>query len=142
MNKYSNFFFKELILFLIGGNSYCSIEILWRGHSHWSMFILGATCFIYAGLQNERTEWNYPLWKQILKVELFVLVGEFCTGCIVNILLGWYIWDYSTLPFNILGQVCLPYAILWIPLCAFAIIADDYIRYWFFNEEKPHYNFF
>lgn len=142
MNKYSNFFFKEFVLFLIGGNLYYSIEILWRGYSHWSMFILGGLCFIYAGLQNEYIEWNYSFWKQILKVELFVLIGEFVTGCIVNILLGWNIWDYSTLPFNILGQVCLSYAVLWIPLCAIAIILDDYIRYWFFHEEKPHYKFF
>lgn len=142
MNKYSNFFFKEFVLLLIGGNLYYLIEILWRGYSHWSMFILGGLCFIYAGLQNEYTEWNYPFWKQLLKVEFFVLIGEFVTGCVVNILLRWNIWDYSTLPFNILGQVCLPYAVLWIPLCALAIVVDDYIRYWFFHEEKPHYKFF
>ena len=142
MNKYTLFFLKELILYLIGGTLYYSIEILWRGYSHWSMYILGGLCFLYAGLQNEYIVWDYPFWKQIGRVEAFVLCAEFITGCVVNIILGWNIWDYSSLPFNILGQVCLPYAILWIPLCAIAIIFDDYIRYIFFHEEKPHYKFY
>lgn len=80
-----------------------------------------------------------PLWKQIGIGEIVVLALEFITGCIVNIWLGWNIWDYSSLPFNILGQICLPFAILWIPLILVVIVLDDYLRYWWFDEEKPHY---
>lgn len=142
VNKYATFTIKELFLFLIGGFLYYSIEILWRGFSHWSMFILGGLCFIYAGLQNEYETWDYPFYKQLGKVESFVLCAEFFTGCVVNILLKWDIWDYSSLPLNVLGQVCIPYAILWIPLCSIAIILDDYIRWIFFHEEQPRYKFF
>jgi len=38
---------------------------------------------------------------------------EFSVGCIVNLLLGWDVWDYSSLPFNIMGQVCLLYSVMW-----------------------------
>lgn len=131
---------KLLFLFLIGGSAYYLIEVLYRGYSHYSMFILGGICFVFAGLQNEYIEWEYPFWKQVLRTEAFVLIGEFITGCIVNLWLGMNVWDYSNMPFNLLGQVSLLYAILFIPLCALAIILDDYIRYWFFREEKPHYN--
>ena len=43
----------ELLLFLIGGLVYAWIEILWRGYTHWSMFVLGGICFIIMGLLNE-----------------------------------------------------------------------------------------
>ena len=140
MNK--NYLFKYFILFLIGGFLYYTIEILWRGHSHWTMFILGGICFIFAGIQNEYTSWEEPFWKQVIKVDGFVLIAEFITGCILNLWLGLNIWDYSNLKFNILGQSSLLFAVLFLPLCLIAIILDDYIRYWFFKEEKPRYKLF
>lgn len=130
---------KYSFLFSIGGALYYVGEILFRGRSHWSMFILGGLCFLYAGIQNQFTDWKKPLVLQIIQVELFVLAGEFITGCIVNLWLGWNIWNYSNLPCNLMGQICLPFALLFLPLCLLAIILDDYIRYWFFQEDKPHY---
>lgn len=50
MKKIFQLLIKYLILFLIGGFVYISIELLWRGHTHWSMFILGGVCFILLGL--------------------------------------------------------------------------------------------
>ncbi len=135
-------FIKGLILFLIGGFIYYMVEVAWRGWSHWTMFILGGICFLFAGGLNERISWEMPLWKQVLIADGFVLIGEFITGCIVNLWLGWNVWDYSDLPFNLLGQSCPQFAILFLPLCLIAIILDDYVRYWFFGEEKPHYKLF
>ena len=40
-------------------------------------------------------------------------VLEFITGCIVNLRFGLGVWDYSSVPFNLLGQVCLPFSIGW-----------------------------
>ncbi len=117
---------KYLVLFLLGGYTYYGIEILWRGYSHYSMIICGGICFIYAGLQNEQVEWDYPFWKQVLRVEAFILSAEFITGCIVNLWLGLDVWDYSGLPGNILGQTCPQFALLFLPLSAIAIIVDKY----------------
>lgn len=133
---------KPLILFIIGGLTYILIELAWRGRSHWTMFLLGGVCFLYAGAQNEYIAWEYPLWKQILRVDIFVVLAEFLTGCIVNLWLGWNVWDYGKEPLNLLGQICPKFALLWIPLCAMAIIFDDYLRYWLFDEEKPRYRLF
>lgn len=121
---------------------YYIVELLFRGYSHWSMFILGGMCFYYAGIQNEYVSWNYPLWKQLIKVESFVLISEFITGCIVNLWLGWNVWDYSNLAGNILGQTSWQFALLFLPLCLVAIILDDYLRYWLFKEEKPYYKLY
>ena len=43
------------------------------------------------------------------------------------------------MPFNLLGQICLPFAVAWLALAAVAIVLDDYLRYWLFGEEKPRY---
>lgn len=130
---------KYLVLFLIGGIIYYTIENLWRGYSHWTMAILGGLCFICMGIWNEVWSWEIPLWKQMLLGGFTTTLLEFITGCIVNLWLGWIVWDYSSLSLNILGQVCIPFTIIWCGLSLFGIILDDYIRYFLFGEEKPRY---
>ena len=98
----------EAFLFLIGGALYYIIEVLWRGYSHWSMFILGGICFVIMGLLNEfKFSWKDSLIKQSIISACLITVFEFITGCIVNLWLGWHVWDYSELPCNLLGQICL-----------------------------------
>lgn len=141
----------EVILFLIGGRLYTWIELLWRGRTHWTMFILGGLCFIIMGLLNEyKFKWNQSLIIQSLTSACIITVLEFITGCIVNLWLEWYVWDYSELPFNLYGQICLYYFLLWIPLSTIGIILDDWIRYLVYKilyrffpkmeiRERPHY---
>ena len=86
---------------------------------------------------NEFFTYEIPLWKQCLIGSIVVTTLEFITGCIVNLWLGWNVWHYEH--FDILGQICLPFSILWLFLSAVAIIVDDWLRYWWFGEEKPHY---
>ena len=38
---------------------------------------------------------------------------------------------------NVLGQICLPYSLLWILVAVAAIILDDWLRYLIFAEERP-----
>ena len=130
---------KYLILGIIGGFTYVLIELLYRGHSHWSMFLVSTFAFISIGLINEFIRWDMELWKQMLIGSGIVTILEFISGYILNIKLGWHIWDYSNVPFNILGQICLPFSIVWFFISLIAIVADDYLRYWLFDEEKPHY---
>ena len=141
----------EAFLFFIGGKLYTLIEILWRGFTHWTMFILGGGCFVIMGLLNEyRFSWKDSLLKQSVISAVIITIFEFITGCIVNLWLGWAVWDYSNLPFNLLGQICLYYFLLWIPLSAVGIVLDDWIRYGLYlalhryfprmqKREKPHY---
>lgn len=130
---------KRLILFGLGGITYFIIEILWRGYSHLSMFILGGVCFVLIGLINEYYSWELPLWNQMLFATIIITTLEFIFGVILNILLGLSIWDYSNLRFNVLGQISLGYSALWFLLSLPAIVLDDWLRYWLFNEEKPRY---
>lgn len=145
----------EAILFFIGGRLYTWIEILWRGWTHYSMFILGGAGFVVLGLLNEhKIPWHWCLLRQSIVGACIITVLEFFTGCVVNLWLGLGIWDYSDLPFNLYGQICLYYFLLWIPLSMAGIVLDDWIRYivylyvrkwspWrpIMKRERPHYKF-
>ena len=133
---------KYLLLGTIGSIIYMSLEILWRGYTHWTMGVLGGICFICLGLINELLSWETPLVLQMLIGSTIITILEFITGCIVNLWLGWNIWDYSNLPLNLLGQICLPFSILWYFVSAIGIVIDDYIRYIYFDEERPRYKLF
>lgn len=130
---------KAAFLFVVGGLVYILIELIWRGHTHISMFILGGICFVAIGFINEVFPWSLGLIWQSMIGAVIVTVLEFITGVIVNIWLGLNVWDYSNMPFNLLGQICLPFAFAWVALSAIAIVFDDYLRYWMFGEEKPRY---
>lgn len=130
---------KPFILIVIGGLVYTSIEMLYRGRSHWTMFLVGGLAFYLIGCINEYIQWDMPLYKQMSIGMLIITCLEFITGFIVNIILKWNVWDYSNVPFNVLGQICLPFCIIWYFLSLIGIILDDYIRYWLFGEEKPKY---
>lgn len=103
------------------------------------MLVLAGFLFIVIGRLNEKWEWDSSFLLQVGIATVIATIAEFLTGCIVNLWLKWDIWDYSNVPFNLLGQICLPYTVLWIFLSAFAIVIDDVIRWKFFDEEKPHY---
>ncbi len=130
---------RPLILIGIGGLLYVLVELAFRGRSHWTMFYVGGLCFWLIGLINEVLPWEMPLWKQCIIGAVIVTAIEFLAGCIINLWLGWDVWDYSNMPFNVLGQICLPFSLLWILLSAVAIVLDDHLRYWMYGEEKPHY---
>lgn len=130
---------EYLILIITGGSIYYAIELLWRGHSHWTMFILGGICFTSVGLLNEIFSWNMYIELQAISGGLIITILEFITGIIVNIIFKLNVWDYSNLPMNILGQICLPFTLLWIVLSMVIIFIDDRLRYKLFNEDKPYY---
>lgn len=103
------------------------------------MFLLGGICFVAIGSLNEIMPWEMPALYQAFVGACIVTVLEFLTGCIVNLWLGWDVWDYSSIPGNILGQICPLFFGLWLPVVSVAIVLDDWLRYWWFGEERPHY---
>lgn len=137
-----NRFLKYTLLFFIGGFAYGGIEILFRGFSHISMLIAGGICFILIGLLNEVFPWDMALISQMFISAGIVTVVEFVIGWVVNIWLGLNVWDYSTLPYNFMGQICLLFINIWFFLSLFAILLDDYLRYYILKEEKPRYKIF
>nr|DAL78897.1 MAG TPA: Putative ABC-transporter type IV [Caudoviricetes sp.] len=130
---------KLCVLALIGGITYMLIELVWRGYSHISMFILGSICFLLLGGINEFLPWELGFVWQMLIGAGIVTILELIFGIVVNVWLELEVWDYSNLPFNFMGQICLPFSFAWTLLSGVAIVVDDYLRYLLFGEEKPHY---
>lgn len=130
---------KHVILFAIGGMAYFFLEVLVRGYSHYTMFLCGGACFLCCGLLNENVKIKMSFVSQMVLSSLIITALEFTTGLIVNVWLKMDIWDYSHLPYNFMGQICLFYSFLWFLVSSVAIVMDDYLRYKLFQEEKPHY---
>lgn len=131
---------KELLLALCGGCLYSLLELIWRGYSHWTMAVLGGVCFGLIGLLNEASARQAPLfWQALIGSACIITPLEFLTGCVVNLWLGWGVWDYTALPLNLMGQVCLPFALLWVPVAMAAVLLDDWLRWQFFGEKPPRY---
>ena len=80
---------KTAILFVFGGLVYFGLEVLFRGHSHWTMFVLGGFLFLILGELNEGLlEWDTPLiWQGVLGSAI-VTGAELVTGMILNVWLG------------------------------------------------------
>ena len=67
---------------------------------------------------------------------------EFAVGIVVNVWFGWDVWNYSRQIGNVMGQICLPYSVLWMFLSLIIIFVDDGIRHFLFGEELPEYRLF
>lgn len=107
-------FKKAFCMFGIGGAVYVGLELLWRGHSHISMFFAGGTCSaaIFSGCRRRPLKTAKWFFKCLFGSAVITAV-EFCTGAVMNLWLRKNVWDYSALPFNLLGQICLPFSALW-----------------------------
>lgn len=127
-NSFARELLRSLVIFLAGGFIYGAVEILYRGHTHPSMFVLGGICLLWVGGLNSFFRRTPPLWVQLLLGGVFITLAEFACGLVYNVWLGMRVWDYSKLPLNIMGQVCPMFFFAWVLLSFPAIIVEDVIR--------------
>ena len=84
----------------------------------WGVFALllllcGGICFTLMYLVSGS---ELSLVKKWLLSTCIITTVEFVAGCIVNLRLHWQVWDYSSLPFNLLGQICPRFILMWFAL--------------------------
>ena len=103
---------ENSVLFSFGGLTYGIIEILWRRYTHWSMIITGGVCFLLLFRIFNKAQ-RLTLRKKCLIGSAVITSIEFVVGVVVNIILKMDVWDYSSMPFNLWGQVCPLYSLLW-----------------------------
>ena len=112
-------FWKACVLFYFGGGAYMTLEFLWRGRSHGSMFLLGGICFLLIGKLSQLLR-RVPVAIQLLLFSAMITFLELLAGLLVN--RKYAVWDYRTSPCNFLGQICLPFSLLWIPASLGALV--------------------
>ena len=109
---------KKTLLFTIGGWGYVGLELLWRGRSHGSMFLLGGLCFLLVGAGASKFSKIPVPVRPILGAG--VITGlELITGFLVN--RDHAVWDYRDQLFQLGGQVCLAFSLLWVPVSLIAM---------------------
>ena len=102
----------RMLVFLTGCFVYSLLEIASRGFTHWTMTLTGGLILTILYEMHVRLT-GTPLWQKCLIGSVIITSVEFTVGVIVNIILRWNVWDYSDMPFNVLGQICLPFTVLW-----------------------------
>ncbi len=132
------FLCKGFTIFLTGGMLYYFGEIAVRHYSHYSMILCGGMATLLCGGLNQVFS-KMGIFMQMILSAVIISELEFITGYIFNIRMGCMVWDYSDMPFNIMGQICLPYSLLWMVLALAIIYVDDNIRCNIFGEERPVY---
>lgn len=109
---------KYALRFYVGGAAYLVLELLFRGRSYGSMFLAGGVCFLLIGHLGA-VEPRLPLLPRALVGSGIVTMVELAAGMLVN--RGYEVWDYRDMPLNFMGQICAPFALLWIPVSLLAI---------------------
>ena len=104
---------EYILVYMTGAVLYGLLELGWRGWTHWAMLLCGGACFLLMYLIALTA---LPLWRKCVLSTVATVTLEFYTGCLVNLYLGWQIWDYSALPWNLLGQICPQFLLLWLAL--------------------------
>ena len=107
--------YRYSLIYAVGGAGYGALEIAFRGRTHWSMLIAGgaALTVLYTIAVNSRR----PMWQKCMIGGAVITGIEFVTGLIVNVALGWNVWNYADIPLNLMGQICPRFTLLWCLLC-------------------------
>ena len=81
------------------------------------MFLAGGTCLLLIG-HLEEAEPKLPFPLRCLAGAGIITMVELGAGLVFN--RGYTVWDYRKLPMNFMGQICLPFCLLWVPISALA----------------------
>ncbi len=107
-------------VFLFGMAAYPALEIFWRGYTHITMAFAGGICMTAVYLIALKPPAPNPFTAAAFGCAA-ITVTELLFGIVFNLCAGMAVWDYSSRPCNLLGQICLEYTALWYVLCLFLI---------------------
>lgn len=127
--------FENLTVFLMGAVVYFGTEFVYRGYSHITMFFAGGICFFLIYVCEKHIVKMKLLYRCVLYAFMITAV-EFVFGLVFNVWLGLNVWDYSEEPFNILGQVCPGFVLIWMALSLPAVWLSGKVRRFFIKMSK------
>ena len=138
---------KNSILFIIGFSLFMSIECIFHflhgeiAYSWITSGFMGGICLILVDQINDRWfGWDTQLIIQAIIGGIICTSIEFIVGTFDRVVLHLNMWDYSFIPFNYKGIICLPFSIAWCVLSILAIFIGDAVRYYIFGEPpRPYY---
>jgi len=147
MQRFMRSLLRSMVLWVYGGALYYLAEVIYKtlvGHQaeiSWTMLVLGSIISIALDRCNEHLPWKMSLLLQAILGGLGITAAELVAGLILNKCLELNIWNYSGLPCNLWGQISPQFALLWIVVAGVGIVVFDWLRYFLYNELRPHYRF-
>ena len=107
--------YECVFTFFMGFFLYGLVEILLRGYTHWTMTLTGGILLTVLYVTDLTSRLSLPV--SCLAGALIITSAELPIGIIDNIIMDWNVWDYSDMPLNLMGQICLPFSCFWSILC-------------------------
>ena len=115
-------FLRKTALFALGGGVYVALEMLYRGRSHYSMFLAGGASLLLIGQLNRVTP-RLPFFFRAAVGAGIITMVELAAGLLFNRDYG--VWDYRGQWGNWLGQICPLFSLIWIALAAVVLLIYD-----------------
>lgn len=131
-------------MFLVGFWLYIIIEICFRGFSYPVSGLMGGIAIVVLDRINDDISWNIDLCIQAMIGANLITFMELIIGTIAKYTpLLPVMWDYSNLPLNYHGVICVPFYFAWAALSIVAIFIADAINYYIFMDTIcPYYLIF
>ena len=137
---------KEIIHFTLLGLCFLLFEYFARCISYDTnyfhpalllMLVVGGVATRGLGLLNSNAWVNKHInifWQSVIGCA-FILLVEYFSGCLLNIVFKLNVWDYTAYPLNLNGQVCFCFGVVWLFLCPFGFWLDDWLRWYIFEND-------
>lgn len=130
-----------MAIFIISGLIYVGLELLWRGRSHWTMFLCAGLCgLVMANINNNWLEFDTDFRIQVCASALLCSTFEFLFGIIFNG--DFSIWDYRGLwgTIHILNdQVNILFLGVWLLISCFGLPFLDWMQWKLGLAREPYY---
>lgn len=119
--------FGRLLWLFAGALGYGLLELFWRGYTHWSMLLAGGICLAGINFLDEALP-GLADWPKAWLCCLLITCTELAAGLLFNCCWQQEVWDYSELPYNFQGQICLQYSLLWLLISRPLLVLVRWLR--------------
>ena len=134
---------KKIIMFLTGFCVYITVEVCFRGYSYITMGVCGGLLFLLIDSINNKISWDLDILLQGVLGSCAITLCELIVGEVCLLLGKSPMWNYTNMPLNFDGVICVPFSLLWIGLSIVAVFIADAINYYVFKEKPvPYYKLF
>ncbi len=117
---------KEIAMcFALGAVAYGLLEVVFRGYTHWTMPLTAGCVLVLFYIINANKSIN--IFIRCLLGAFVITCFELGVGLIVNVRLGWQVWDYSDKALNFMGQICPRFSLIWFAVSLPAFMLCDFV---------------
>lgn len=130
-----------LAIFMISGLIYVMLEILWRGYSHWTMFVCAGVCgIVMMGINDGLLKFDTDFRIQVVVSAFLCTTAELIFGLIFNS--DFTIWDYRDMIGTIHclnDQINIFFILIWGIISVFGLPFLDWMQWKLGLGPRPYY---